>query len=130
MSEKYSAEKYDPTLAMCSSLELFFDGEKLEMTGVAKLMATLLLLVVQQKTENSITIILPNIFLSQAPYQKESTGLIQTNFGLIAGIVLPLKMLGVSIGLQFILSLLQILFHVVASLSMVEKPLVVLGASI
>jgi hypothetical protein len=36
MSEKYSEEKYDPTLAICSSLELSFDGEKLQMTGGSK----------------------------------------------------------------------------------------------
>ena len=33
MSDKYAAEKYDPSLAMCSALELKFDGEKLNMTG-------------------------------------------------------------------------------------------------
>jgi hypothetical protein len=33
MAEKYAEERYDPSLAMCSALELKFDGLKLEVTG-------------------------------------------------------------------------------------------------
>lgn len=33
MPEKYSNERYDPSLAQCSSLELRFDGTLLTMTG-------------------------------------------------------------------------------------------------
>jgi len=36
MTDKYAAERYDPSLAMCSSLELFFDGSKLIMKGGSK----------------------------------------------------------------------------------------------
>lgn len=36
MSDKYAAERYDPSLAMCSSLELFFDGSKLIIKGGSK----------------------------------------------------------------------------------------------
>ncbi len=36
MSDKYAAERYDPSLAMCSSLELFFNGSKLIMKGGSK----------------------------------------------------------------------------------------------
>ena len=35
MSNDYSDERYDPSLAMCSSLELLFDGSQLRMTGGA-----------------------------------------------------------------------------------------------
>lgn len=36
MANKYAAERYDPALASCSSLALFFDGFTLTMTGGSK----------------------------------------------------------------------------------------------
>ncbi|SFN91476.1 tlde1 domain-containing protein [Nitrosospira briensis] len=36
MSDRYSEERYNPSLAMCTSLKLFFDGSKLKMTGGSK----------------------------------------------------------------------------------------------
>lgn len=36
MADKYSGERYDPSLAMCSSLALRFDGTQLTMTGGKK----------------------------------------------------------------------------------------------
>ena len=36
MSDQYAGERYDPSLGMCSSLELFFDGSALTMTGGSK----------------------------------------------------------------------------------------------
>lgn len=36
MSDKYSGERYDPALAMCSTLALRCDGTQLTMTGGTK----------------------------------------------------------------------------------------------
>lgn len=36
MTDKYAGERYDPSLAMCSSLELAFDGALLTMGGGKK----------------------------------------------------------------------------------------------
>jgi hypothetical protein len=36
MADKYAGERYDSSLAMCSAIELTFDGSKLEMTGGSK----------------------------------------------------------------------------------------------
>jgi hypothetical protein len=36
MSDRYAEERYDPSLSMCSSLALLFDGSKLKMTGGSK----------------------------------------------------------------------------------------------
>lgn len=36
MGDRYEEERYNPALAMCSSLKLLFDGSKLQMTGGRK----------------------------------------------------------------------------------------------